>query len=254
MAGTTALVGVLIVGLLVGAGIGYAAYSIQGVRTTTLTSTTSITGVTATTTTTVSGSVQTVTSAATSTVTSTNNTVPLPALQALSLNSSKTALLVLDFTSSICYKLASCNSSLPYVVTMLTKARAANMLIIHTRVQVSPVGNVVNTTKEFDFTNDSGADKFINTQLNYDLQQAHITTLVITGTATNGAVLYTTFTANLLGYTVVVPVDCTSSASAYVQSYTLYQLLNQPGHTNPTNQPLVSKAVTISNSSLITFA
>jgi nicotinamidase-related amidase len=229
MAGTTTLVVLLVVGLIIGAGIGYAAVSVQGVHTSTITSS--------------------VTTSKTTTVT-TNYTVPLPALQTLVLNHSTTALLVLDFTSGICYKYTMCNASLTTVASLESKARAAGLLVIHTRIQVPPVANV---SGEIVILNDSGADKFLNTALQYYLQKAGITTLVITGVATNGAVLYTSFEANVRGYTVVVPEDCVSSASSYIQSFSFYQLLNQPGHSNPTNAALASKAVTLSNSSLITF-
>jgi nicotinamidase-related amidase len=216
-----------VVGILVGAGIGYGVLSIQGVHTSTFT--TSITS---------------------TTTVVTSSTVTLPALQTLTLNHSSTALLVLDLTSSICYKYTMCNQSLPTVAALESKARSAGLLIIHTRVQVPPVAN---TSGEIVIVNDSGADKFLNTALQFDLQKFNITTLVITGVSTNGAVMYTSFEASVRGYTVVVPEDCVSSASSYIQSYSFYQLLNQPGHSNSNNSPLASKAVTLSNSSLITF-
>ena len=224
MAGTVTLVVLLIVGLLVGAGVGYEASSLAGGHTTTIASTT--------------------------TVTMTSSPVSLPALQTLSLNHSTTALLVLDFTSSICYKYTMCNASLTTVAGLESKARAAGVLVIHTRIQVSPVANV---SGEPVILNDSGADKFLNTAMQYYLDNAGIKTVVIAGVATNGAVMYTSFEANVRGFAVVVPEDCTSSESSYIQSYTFYQLLNQPGHSNPTNAALAPKAVTLSNSSLITF-
>ena len=229
MAGAGTVVVLFVVGILVGAGIGYGAVSIQGSRMQT---------------TTVGTTVMT-------TVTSGNGSPSLPALQTLTLNHSSAALLVLDFTSSICYKYTMCNASLSTVAALESKARSAGILVIHTRIQVAPVANT--SSSEIVITNDSGADKFLNTALQSDLQKAGVTTLVITGVATNGAVMYTSFEANMRGYTVVIPEDCTSSASSYIQSYTFYQLLNQPGHSNPTNTALASKAVTLTNSSMITF-
>jgi nicotinamidase-related amidase len=77
---------------------------------------------------------------------------------------------------------------------------------------------------------------------------------VIVGSATNGAVLYTTFEAGLRGYTVVIAEDGTSADSGFIQHYSLFQLLNEPGFSNPQNTPLKAGAVTLSKTSLVTFA
>ena len=60
---------------------------------------------------------------------------------------------------------------------------------------------------------------------------------MVVGTATNGAVLYTTLEANLRGYTVVVPEDGVSAGSRFM-CYSLFQLLNEPGLANAQNTPL----------------
>jgi len=76
---------------------------------------------------------------------------------------------------------------------------------------------------------------------------------VIVGSAANGAVLYTAFGANLRGYTVVVAVDGISSGPDFDTFLAEYQLLNQPGFANPTNEQLRPNAVTLSRSDLISF-
>lgn len=80
-----------------------------------------------------------------------------------------------------------------------------------------------------------------------------ITTVVVVGTAANGAVLCTGFGANARGLTVVVPEDGISSRDPFATYAARYQLLNQPGFANATNQALAPKAATLSRSDLITF-
>jgi len=96
------------------------------------------------------------------------------------------------------------------------------------------------------------ADKFYGTPLDDILKSKGIKTLVIVGTAANGAVLYTAFGANVRGYTVVVATDGIS-ADPFPMFLTQYQLLNQPGFANPENTPLAENKVTLSRSDLITF-
>jgi nicotinamidase-related amidase len=78
-------------------------------------------------------------------------------------------------------------------------------------------------------------------------------TLVIVGSASNGAVMYSSFHANVLGYTVAVAVDGISSADPFATFDAEYQMLNQPGLNNPTNKPLTANAVTLTRTDQITI-
>jgi nicotinamidase-related amidase len=97
------------------------------------------------------------------------------------------------------------------------------------------------------------ADKFFGTTLDQILSSHGIQTLVVVGTFANGAVLYTTFEANVRGYTVVVAKDGVSASSDFIMHYSLFQLLNEPGFTNPQNTPLKPDSVTLSKTNLVTF-
>jgi nicotinamidase-related amidase len=99
------------------------------------------------------------------------------------------------------------------------------------------------------------ADKFINTTLDDILKAKGIKTAVIVGSASNGAVLYTSFGANIRGYTVVVAEDGMSTDDAFAHFLTRYQLLNQPGFATATNTPPQEGrvAVTLSRTDLISF-
>jgi nicotinamidase-related amidase len=179
--------------------------------------------------------------------------VPRPV--AVTVDPRTTAYLLLDLTSAVCAPHPTCISSLPAAAGLLAKARAAGATVVYSQTaaagsailpQVAPQpGDPVVTAR---------ADKFFGTDLDQILSSRGIKTLVIVGTAANGAVLYTTFEANLRGYTVVVAEDGVSAVSPFIMKYSLFQLLNQPGFTNTANTPLTANAVTLSKSKLVTFA
>jgi nicotinamidase-related amidase len=142
-----------------------------------------------------------------------------------------------------------CNVTLPNVQALLSKARSAGVPIVYTRI---PVRELQNRTGEAIITNDRGPDKFYGTVLDTWINDKQAKTVVIAGILTNGAVLYTAFAATLRGYKVVAA-DATVSDSEYIQTYTMFQMLNQPGRSNPENKPLAPNAVTLSTVPLIQF-
>ena len=60
------------------------------------------------------------------------------------------------------------------------------------------------------------------------LKEKGITTVIVVGTAAEGAVLHTTAGAALRGFKVIVPVDGVSSSSTYAEQYTAWHLANAP--------------------------
>ena len=60
------------------------------------------------------------------------------------------------------------------------------------------------------------------------LNQKGIKTVIVIGTAANGAVLITGSEAALRGYDVIVPVDGISDSDTYKEQYTVFQLANAP--------------------------
>jgi len=163
-----------------------------------------------------------------------------------------TAYLVLDIQTSNCNDTRpACLDSLPAIASFLERARAEGMYVVYAgtpsaiRSEVAPLPDEPIVT--------SSANKFFNTNLN-DLLQSHgITTLVMVGSSANGAILYTTFEAGARGYTVAVAEDGISSTEPFQTFLTRYQLLNQPGSPNPTNEPLRPNAVTLTRTDLITI-
>ncbi|MBO0692308.1 MAG: cysteine hydrolase [Acidimicrobiaceae bacterium] len=178
----------------------------------------------------------------------------LPQPVPVTVDPATTAYLVLDETSVICAPKPACVATLPASASLLAKARAAGALVVYSETpsagsQVLPQVAPLPT----DPIVVSRADKFFNTDLDQVLSSHGIKTLVLVGTATNGAILYTTFEANVRGYTVVVAEDGTSASTPYIQRYSLFQLLNEPGFANAANTPLQAGAVTLSNTTLVNF-
>ncbi len=99
----------------------------------------------------------------------------------------------------------------------------------------------------------TNADKFNNPDFDATFKAKKVTTLLLVGTRSNGADLYTAFEANVHGYTVVVAIDGISGSVPFENTLTEWQLLNQPGFTNADNKPLAEKLVTLSRGDLITF-
>lgn len=158
---------------------------------------------------------------------------PPPELKKVKVDPKTTAFLALDFITQICNAEHTplCMASLPKVSKFLDEARAHNMLVVYSMTpghtikdiqpQVAPKGD--EPTVSF------RADKFIITDLEKILKDHGITTVVIAGVASEGAVLYTASHAAFLGLKVVVPVDGASSTSRFGELATTWTLANAPG-------------------------
>jgi nicotinamidase-related amidase len=178
--------------------------------------------------------------------------VPEPV--AVELDPRDTALLVMDITDPLCLKRPSCVASVPLIASLITRARASGTPVIYTIGPKRPtliLNEVAPAGAEPVIP--GRADKFYKTDLHGVLRGAGVSTLVIVGTAANGAVLYSSFAANLRGYAVVVAADAISAESEIVERAVRWQLLNQPGYTNPENDPLMPERVTLSAVELIRF-
>lgn len=171
---------------------------------------------------------------------------PPPVLQPVSLQSAQTALLLLDFSEDVCTQTnrPSCAHSVPVVAKLLADARAHKMLVIYStggKVSPRPVASLAHQGSEP--TVHGGVDKFQGTDLEKILNERGIKSVIVTGTSVHGAVLYTASEAALRNLDVIVPVDGSSSDTAFGELVTAWLLKNAPAS--------VSTHVTLTSVSLI---
>ena len=178
----------------------------------------------------------------------------LPAPVAVTLDAKTTALVVLDVINPTCSTRPACNDSIPALQALIKKAKDASVPVVYTNTaatnaivpQVAPAAGDVTVVP-------TNADKFNNPDFDATFKAKKVTTLLLVGTRSNGAVLYTAFEANVRGYTVVVAIDGISGSIPFETTLAEWQMLNQPGFTNADNKPLAEKLVTLSRGDLITF-
>jgi nicotinamidase-related amidase len=159
----------------------------------------------------------------------------LPAAQPVSLSSSTTALLVLDLSARCDNPQEPCSQLAPTLRPLVDRARASGLLIAYSvsaSARGTPLGEVwggfERAPDEPVFYPDA-FDKFVGGDLKAALDSRGITDLVLTGSATNVAVLYTASSAaRLYGYKVVIPMDAMNAATLFEHQYAIYQLTRLP--------------------------
>lgn len=158
---------------------------------------------------------------------------PPPEVKPVTVDPATSAFLVLDIEQRTCNTDARprCVASVPAIAAFLQKARQKGMLVVYSLTsagtpetilpKVAPLGSETVVK--------SSVDKFYNTELEKVLKDFGVKTLIIAGTAAEGAVLHTATGAAMRGFAVIVPVDGMSSATPYAEQYTAWHLLNAPG-------------------------
>ncbi len=173
-------------------------------------------------------------------------TPPAPQLKPVTVDAKTTALLMLDFMNQNCGKRPRCVASIPAMKRLLAEARAAKVPVIYSIIANTTTADVI---KDVAPNSDepwvrSGPDKFLNTDLEKMLKEKGIQTVIATGTASNGAVLFTAAGAALRGMNVIVPVDGMSAVDPYADLSTAWTF---------TNAPLISSKTTLTKIDLIKF-
>lgn len=173
---------------------------------------------------------------------------PAPELKPVALNPKTTALLMLDFTKQNCNqeRRPRCVTSLAPMKALLAQARAKNVTVIHSLTSTTTKADILPEVAPNDSEAmvQASADKFNRTDLEKILKDKGITTVVVVGTAAQGAVLHTAASAAFKGFKVVVPVDGMSAEETYFEQYTAYHLTKGPG---------LATAVTLTKSSTVKF-
>lgn len=171
---------------------------------------------------------------------------PPPELKAVKIVPKETALLVLDLIRPACPSRPRCMASLPRAQRLLEQARQSGTHVIHSIFpprtpadflpEVAPrSGEPIVSTR---------ADKFINTELDKLLKERGVKTVIVIGTASEGAVLNTGGHAAQLGYKVVLPVDASSSTTLYAEQYSAWHLANAP---------TIGQQTTLTRTDLVSF-
>jgi nicotinamidase-related amidase len=173
-------------------------------------------------------------------------TPPAPQLKAVTVDPKTTALLMLDFMNQNCGKRPACVASIPAVKKLLMEARAAKVPVVYSIIAKTTTVDVIkDVAPAADEPHvQAGPDKFLNTDLAKILKDKGIQTVIVTGTASNGAVLFTAAGAAMRGLKVIVPVDGMSAADPYADLSTAYTFATAP---------LVSAKSTLTKIDMIKF-
>lgn len=159
-----------------------------------------------------------------------------------------TALLLLDFQKPNCPNRPRCIASLPAAKKLLDEARAKNVLVVYTTSGMANADAILQElapTSGESLVRASSVDKFTNTDLEKILKAKGIQTVIVSGTAAHGAVLYVGSFAAVKGFKVLVPVDLMSSEDLYYEQATAWLLAKGTGGIGP--------KVTLTRASMIKF-
>jgi nicotinamidase-related amidase len=158
-----------------------------------------------------------------------------PEVKPVTIDPKTTALLLLDFHPPNCTNRPRCIASLPKLKKLLTEARAKGVPVVYSvsgQADPSKIMPDIAPTSGEPWVRAS-VDKFMGTELEKILKDKGIRTVIITGTAAHGAVLYTGSGSALRGMSVVVPVDGMSSEDEFYEQATAWLLAKGTGGIGP---------------------
>ena len=157
---------------------------------------------------------------------------PPPELKPVTIDASHTALLVMDFNKNSCTPQgrARCAAVLPKVKGLLTAARQHGMPVFHTTAGTATAADISPelTPMPGEPVYNPGLNKLVQPELVKSLKDKGITTLILTGTSANGAVLFTAGGAAQLGFKIIVPVDGMPADGAYQEQFAVWDIANGP--------------------------
>jgi nicotinamidase-related amidase len=162
-----------------------------------------------------------------------------PKPKAITLADNDTAIVVLDLSArcqdpkEVCWKL------MEPLAKFLERARARRVPIIYTvsaHTRGTPMQEVAAPLKRRDtepVIYPDSFDKFFGGELQNFLSERGVKNLVVVGSLTNVAVLYTSSSAGrVYGYEVVIPLDGVNALSKYEHEYAIHQFTILPRDTN----------------------
>ena len=154
---------------------------------------------------------------------------PPPELKPVTINPNETALLMLDFVKQICGPRPRCVASLPKMQSLLNQARAKGVLVVYSLAGQTVADILPDVAlRAGEPVVSSGPNKYRDTDLEKILKEKGVKTVIVVGTAAEGAVLNTGAASALRGFKVIVPVDGASSSTTFAEQYTVWHLANSP--------------------------
>ena len=155
---------------------------------------------------------------------------PAPTLKPVTIDAKTTALLMLDFMNQNCGKRPRCLATVPGMKKLLDEVRAHKVARVYSIIANTTTADVIKDVAPLaeEPHVQAGPDKFRNTDLEKILKDKGITAVIVTGTAANGAVLYTGSAVALRGMSVIVPVDGMSAENPYAELSTAWTFTNAP--------------------------
>ena len=155
-----------------------------------------------------------------------------PEVKAVKVDATVTALLVLDIEARTCNaeRRPRCIASVPKIGNLITKARAVGIPVVYSLTSKGTPETILKEVAPLKGEKivKSSVDKFYGTDLERILSEKGIKTVIIVGTAANGAVLGTAIGAAMRKLNVIVPVDGMSD-QLYSEQYVAWHLVNAPG-------------------------
>ena len=173
-------------------------------------------------------------------------TPPAPELKSVTVDPKTTALLMLDFMNQNCGQRPACLATIPAMKKLLGEARDTKATVVYSIIANSTTADVIKDVAPVGDESwvQAGPDKFLNTPLAAILKDKRIQTVIATGTASNGAVLFTAAGAAFRGMNVILPVDGISAADDYADLTTAYTFATGP---------LISSKSTLTKIDMIKF-
>ena len=174
--------------------------------------------------------------------------VKAPAVVTLSkveVDPAATALLVLDIEQRTVPPRPRAVAAVPKIKKLLDWARSKKMTIAHSITGASTPEAILPEVKQQtgEIVVKASVDKYFNTDLEKYLKEKKVTTVIITGTAAEGAVLGTMIGSVMRGMKVILPVDGIPSSELYAEQYVVWHALNAPatrGNVTVTQSDMIS--------------
>jgi nicotinamidase-related amidase len=173
-------------------------------------------------------------------------------LKPVTVDTSTTALLILDMMKMNCGARPRCVASVPAVKKLHEEARKAGMMVWYSFVGSKGMATTADqidpalTAKDGEWARQNGPDKFIGSNLDEKLKARGIKTVIICGTSFQGVGIGTGGGAAQRGYKAIIPIDCLSSEDTYMEQYAAFHLF-KGGPAGVTSQ------VTVTRSSMMKF-